>query len=149
MLHLAEDVPAQVVMEQVARHLGALGHPVEPDAGDLSAAVDVITLNGDIDRAVELDACHFRAAKKLMHVDIVNRVATDGAERAPQAADDPGLLTMRDVVVADDMAADAGLVPAVLQGAADAVGVWIGGPGDIRVVELVAILSSATPQHLE
>ena len=135
-LHLEEDVPetAHVVVQQVAGDLGALGHPVEPDAGDVAAAVDVVVADDDVDRAVELDAGHFRAAEELVDMDVVDLVAGDRAEGAADAADDAGLLAVVDVVVADEVAADGRLVPAVGQRAADAGGVGIGAAGVVGVV---------------
>ena len=69
----------------------------------------------DVDRAVELDARHFRAAEEPPDVDVVNGIAGDRAECGAQAADDARLLAVRDGVVAHDVVADGFLVPAVLQ----------------------------------
>ena len=141
-LHFQEQIAkAVVVVEQVATDAGALGHPVQPDAGHIAAAVDVVAADERVDRAVELDAGHFRAAEKALHVDVVDVVAGDGAERTSHAAHDAGLFAMVDVVVADDVAADGGAVPAVFQGPPNALGVCVGGAGRVGIVELVAVLA--------
>ena len=67
----------------------------------------------------------------------------------PHAADDAGLLAMMNVVVADEVAADGFLVPAVLQRAADAFGVGVGGAGQLVLSNSSLYLPSATPQHFE
>ena len=143
MLHLEENVSAtaHVVVQQVPHHLGALGHPVQPDAGDVAAAINVVVADDDIDRAVELDAGHLRAAEKLVEMDVVNDVAGDGAEGAAETADDAGLAAVMDVVVAHEVTADGGLVPAVGQRAPDAVRVRIGAAGAVGIVKLVAVFA--------
>ena len=65
-LHLAEDVLTLVVVEKIARDLGALCHPIQPDSAHVSAMINVIVGDHDVDRAVELDAGHFRAAEEIL-----------------------------------------------------------------------------------
>ena len=77
---------------------------------------------------------------KLPYVNIVDGVAGDRAEDGAQAADDAGLLAMRDRVVADNVVADGILVPAVLQGALDGLHVAFGRIGR-GVVVLVAVFA--------
>ncbi|MEI6785244.1 MAG: hypothetical protein WCQ21_30465, partial [Verrucomicrobiota bacterium] len=72
---------------------------------------------------MEPDVGHFRAAEELVEMDVVNDVAGDGAEGAAETADDAGLAAVMDVIVADQVTADGGLVPAVGQRTADVVSV--------------------------
>jgi hypothetical protein len=49
----------------------------------------VVAADLDINRAVELDAGHFRAGEKMPDVAVVNDISSHGAECAAEAADDP------------------------------------------------------------
>ena len=141
MLHLQEYVaaPARVIVKQVPGYLCILCHPVEPDTGDVAATVDVVSADDHVDRAMKLDPGHLCASEKLADVDVMNVVADDLTEGASEAADNPSLLAMMNVVASNDVSAHGRLVPAVLQGAPNAVGVGVGRTREIGVVELIAV----------
>jgi hypothetical protein len=94
----------------------------------------------DVNGGVELDAGHLGAGEEAADVDVVDRVAGDGAERGAEAADDARLLAVRDGVVADDMVADVLLGSSRSQGALDGLDVALGGVGR-GVVILVAVFA--------
>ena len=93
-----------IVVEEVCGDARALRHPVQPEAAD--GAVDVVPADLHVNGAVEFDARHLRAAEQLADMNVMDGVAGDGAERRAQAADDSGLLAVRNGVVADDVVAD-------------------------------------------
>ena len=76
-----------------------LCHPVEPQSK--AGSVNVVPADFDIDRPVELDPRHFRSSEQPPHVDVVDSVSGDYAERGAQTADDAGLFAVRDSVAAD------------------------------------------------
>src|ERR1043165_203032 len=127
-------------MEQVARHLHALRHPVQPDGPGIAAAVDVVVGDDAVQEAVELDAGHLRARPTGAEVDVVDLVPLDPAERATEAADDAVLSAVMYPVVTDDVAADFRLRPSVLLlGVLDGVVVAFGGAA--LAVPLVGVLT--------
>ena len=67
---------------------------------------------------MHFNSCNLRAA--LLHhvVDMVNVVVLDHTEDTAHAADNAALLTVMDVVAADDMASDVFLQPSVILAAA-------------------------------
>ena len=95
-----------------------------------------------IDGGVELDAGHLGAGEEPADVDVVDGVAGDGAEGGAEAADDAGLLAVRDGVVADDVVADVlpGPGDRMRMGALDGLDVALGGVGR-GVVVLVAVFA--------
>src|ERR1019366_2406672 len=93
-----------IVVEEVPRDARALRHPVQPEAP--IGVIDVVPADLNVNGAVKLDARHLRAAEQLTDMDVMYGVARDGAERSAQAADNPGLLAVRDGVVADNVVAD-------------------------------------------
>ena len=100
----------------------------------------MVVADDRVDRAVEFDAGHFGPDEQPPHVDVVDRIARDGAEHGAHAADDARLLAVRNVVVAHDVVADVLLRPAVFQGALDRLDVAFGRV--LRgVVPLVAVLA--------
>ena len=137
-IHLDEQVATQLSWKRFCetRAPWAIQSSQSPQA----AAIDVVAADLNINGAVELDAGHLRAAEQLPHVDVMDGVAGDGAEGGAETADDAGLFAMRNVVVADEVAADGLLVPAVGQGALDGLDVALGGIGR-SVVPLVAVFA--------
>jgi len=100
----------------------------------------VVPADLDVDGGVELDARHLRAGEQPPHVDVVDGVAGDHAERGAEAADDAGLFAVRNGVVADDVVADVFLGPGdrVGMGPLDGLDVAFGRIGR-SIVKLVAV----------
>ena len=125
-----------VVVKEVSRDAHALAHPVDPDAAPVLAPVNVIVGDEGVHRAVQLDAGGFAAAVLVVLPDLVDFIAANLRERAPQASDDARLPAMLDVVVPDQVVADVPALPSEFfhrdgNGAAIVLG----------VVELIAVLS--------
>ena len=135
-VHLEEEV-ALVRPHPVADDARALRHPVEPDAADVAAVVDAAVGDREIDRRVDLDAGHLRAAVGLLPVAVRDVAVVDGGEHRAERAADAGLSAVRDAAAAHEVAAHA--VEAVGDAAQDRVVVVL--RGGAHVVELVAVLA--------
>ena len=96
-----KQVPALVAMHRVAADSCALGHPVKPDTH--IAAVDQVVGDRCIHRRMQLYPGLFETTEELAHMDIVDDIPGDGAERPPVTTDNPRLATVGDVIVADEM----------------------------------------------
>ena len=60
-------------------------------------------------------------------IDIVNHVSGDSAENGAETANDPRLLAVGDVVVADNMATDGLFCPTIFYGPFDGLVITAGG----------------------
>ena len=137
-IDLDEQILLVIFVQQIPGDPRALRHPVQPDAAD--GPVNVVVADYDIDRSVEFDSRHLGAGEQALHMDVMDGVAGDGAERTPHTAHDAGLFAMGDVVVADDMVADGFLIPGLLEGAFDGLDVPLSRIGRL-VVPLVTVLA--------
>ena len=88
---------------------------------------------------MELDSGDLCATKQSPHVNVVDRVARDGAERGAQAADDSRLPAIGDRIVTYNMVADLLPGPAVGECTLDGLDVALCAVGR-SVVPLVPIL---------
>ena len=83
--------------------------PIEP-YGPVGAVKDVV-MDIHVQRSVELDTGNFRAMVDHLVMDMMDTVSVDLAEDRAEMADDAALLAFRNLVVANDMAADMLLIP--------------------------------------
>ena len=102
--------------------------------------VDVIASHYDVDGCVELDACNFSTAQFHHVVDVMDVVVFDDGEYCTHTADDAALLTVVDVVAADDVAADVFLEPAVILAAAYRVTLHLRRALELLICEVVVVL---------
>jgi len=141
-IHLHEQVVRAVVVAKVARDASALGHPVHPKGP--AGVVDPVAPDEHVDGRVDLDSADLRAGEQATDPYVVDVVVRDLAEHAPEAPANARLLAVRYGVVPNDMPADRGLVPAVLQGAPDRPIVRIRRLG--LVVPFVPVLAQRDPR---
>ena len=127
-----------IAVQQVLRDSRSLCLPVAPDAH--RAVMDPVSPDRHIDGCMHLDARNLRAAKLHHIVDMVDMVVFDHAEDAAHAADDPALLTVMDVVAADDMASDLFLQPAIILSSADRVALHLGRALHVFCRKIVVVL---------
>src|SRR5579859_7369213 len=78
-------------------------------------------------------------------MDLVDVVTCHGAKGGAQAADDPGLFAMRNLVVAHEVMADGFPVPAVLERAMDRLDIAFGAVGR-GVIPPVPVLAQCDPR---
>ena len=138
-IDLDEDVLDEVVVAQVADDLGALGHPVQPDGASPSAAANQVVPDHHVDRGMELDRRHLGPGKKFVGVNVLENIALHRAEDAAQAAHDPRLPAVGNLVVPHKVASDGLPIPAVVQSALD--GFVVGGRRFRTVVPFVAVFA--------
>ena len=124
-----------VVVKEVSGDAHALAHPVDPDATPVLAAVNVVIGDQGVHGAVQLDASCFTPTVFMVLPNLVDFIAANLRERAPQASDDARLPAMLDVVVADQVVADVPALPTeFLHSDGNGAAIVLG------VVELVAVL---------
>ena len=102
--------------------------------------MDVIASHYYVDGCVELDACNFSTAKFHHVVDVMDVVVFDDGEYCTHTADDAALLTVVDVVAADNVAADVFLEPAVILAAAYRVTLHLRRALELLICEVVVVL---------
>ena len=133
-----------VIVEQVARHPGALGLPVQPDAA--GAVVEMVAPDDHVEGGVELDAADLSARQVALVVDVVDVIILDYGKYAAQVAHDAGLPAIVDVAVFHRMGADGFLAPSVQLGDQRAIPLGLRAvlelvPGPFVVVVLLAVLA--------
>ena len=129
---------ALVVMQQILRYACALCLPVAPDAH--RAVVDVVAAHRHVDRCMHLDTCDL--CSPLLHhiVDVVDMVVLNDTEYTTHTADDTALLTVMDVISADDMAADLLLQPSMILAAAYGIALHLGRALDLLISKVVVVV---------
>ena len=127
-----------VVMKQILGKSRALCLPVTPDAH--RAVMNMIAAHNHIDCRMHFNSCNLRAA--LLHhvVDMVNVIVLDHTEDTAHAADNAALLTVMDVVAADDMASDVFLQPSVILAAAYRVALHLGWALHLLIREIMVVV---------
>src|SRR5215470_21328 len=89
---------------------------------------------------MELDPCHLGSCEQAADMNVMDGIIADNTERRAQAADDAGLFTVRDGIVANTMVPDRLTVPAVFERTVNRLDITFGSVRR-RIVPLVAILS--------
>ena len=74
MIDLGKDITIFVVVEKVSCDLRPLRHPVQPQAAGSPATINMITADDGINRTVEFDAGHLRAAPDALLIDIMDLI---------------------------------------------------------------------------
>lgn len=115
MTYFYKQILGLAVKTQIAIKMGSLRLPVKPDGA--IAAIKNVIMNLCIERSVKLNACNFRTVIRLLMMDMVNSVSVDFAEYGAQMTDNCTLFTLKDLIIADDMAADMLLVPVAVHSA--------------------------------
>ncbi len=85
----------------------------------------MVVADDAVDGCVELDTRNFSPAEGPPLIDIVNHVSRNRAKNGTEAADDPRLFAVGDVVVADEVATDRLFGPTLLHGPLDGIVVGI------------------------
>src|SRR6478672_8410953 len=125
-------------MHQVSFYLCALRHPVQPQSQ--VAIVNMIMLNLNIHRTVELNCRHFCPIKKAANMNIMDRIPLYDAERTTHASHNTRLLTIGDFVIADNMTTHCSLVPSKSERAVYSSDITFGRFGTL-VIEFISILT--------
>ena len=91
MLHFEKEIatPAHLSCRRLPVTWCALPHPVEPDAGDITATVYVIMADRHINRAMKFDSCHFGPAEERRQMNVVNTLPVTELNEQPKLPTTP------------------------------------------------------------
>ena len=73
--------------------------------------MDMIVLDKQVNGSVKFDPGHLGSGKTPPYMNLINLIAYNRTECRPHAADNTGLLTMRNMIVADQVTTDGGFAP--------------------------------------
>lgn len=127
-----------VVVQKILRDPGALGLPVCPDPH--RTIVDAVAADGHVDGRVQLDARDLSPAELHHIVDVVYMVVFDGGKGAAHPPDDPALLTVMDLVAADDVASHFFFDPSMVLSAAYGIPLHLGRALDMLAGKVVVVV---------
>ena len=108
--------------------------------------MDVISPHDHINSRMHLDTCNLRSAKLHHIVDVMDVVVLDEAEDTAHSANNTALLTVMDVIPADDVASHLFFQPAMILATADCITFHLSGTlyifiGEIMVIVRIQIFS--------